>query len=321
MTDILVAGANKNHKFELLAKARQLADETGGKVIATATGDQAEAAKEFVARGADLVVTSSDERLSPYQMEPHAAALLQIIKKYEPGIVLVADSVRARDVAAYVSTKLEVGCGSQWNSVELADGRLSGGRSYYSGRSVLTEKLTKDPQIATVVDRLFDPLDADESRDGTVEEIELDLPESKAKLVSHEEESKQGTNLEDATIVVSAGRGIKKEEDLKMIEELAQVIGGSVGCTRPLAADLKWLGDEHWIGLSGHKVKPQAYLGIGVSGQIQHVTGMRGSKLIIAINKDEDAPLVQISDYAIIDDLYKVLPAFIEAVKKIKNGA
>ena len=319
MSDVLVAGAGKRQKFELLAKARQIAEQSGGKVFCTATGDQADAAKEYIARGADVVLVSRDPRLVPYQVEAHAAALQQIIEQTKPGIVLVADSVRARDVAAYVTTKLEVGCGSQWSSVELKDGRLVGGRSYFSGRSILTEQLTKDPQVATIVDRLFEPLAADASRTGEIVELKLDIPEPKAKLVKHEAEKKEGTNLEEATVVVSAGRGIKKKEDLQMAEELAKVLGGALGCTRPIAADLKWLGDEHWIGLSGHKIKPKAYIGLGVSGQIQHVTGMRGSKLIIAINKDEEAPLVQISDYAVVDDLYKVVPALIAAIKALKG--
>jgi electron transfer flavoprotein alpha subunit len=279
----------------------------------------ADAAQDLAARGADVVLTSKHEALWPVQVETHAAALGQLIEQRSPAVVLVGDGIRTRDVASMVSARLEVGCGSQWTSVAFEGGRLVGGRSYYSGRSVLTERLTKDPQIATVVDRLFDPLEAGEK--GHVEAVSLDLPEPKAKLVAHEEEKAEGTNLEDAAVVVSAGRGIKKEEDLKMVQELAQALGGAVGCTRPIAADLKWLGDEHWIGLSGHKVKPQAYIGVGVSGQIQHVTGMRGSKLIIAINKDEEAPLVKISDYAIVDDLYKVVPPLIEAIKRLKNGA
>jgi electron transfer flavoprotein alpha subunit len=321
VTDILVAGSGKKHKFELLAKARQLADETGGKVLCTATGEQAEAAKEFIARGADKVLTSKDPKLSPYHVEVHAAVLLQVIEQHKPGIVLVTDNVRSRDVAAWVTAKLETGCGSQWSTVDLHDGRLVGGRSYFSGRSILTERLTRDPQVATVVDRVFEPLEPDATRQGETVELELDVAEPKGRLLKHEEEKKEGTNLEEASVVVSVGRGVKKEEDLKLVHDLAEALGGAVGCTRPIAADLKWLGDEHWIGLSGHKVKPQAYIGLGVSGQIQHVTGMRGSKLIIAINKDEEAPLVKISDYAIIDDLYKVVPPLIAAVKALRNGA
>jgi electron transfer flavoprotein alpha subunit len=149
-----------------------------------------------------------------------------------------------------------------------------------------------------------------------VEPIQLKLSPPRAKIAKREKKETGGVHLEDADVVVSAGRGIKKKEDLKLAEDLAKALGGQVGCTRPIAADLKWLGDAHWIGLSGHEVKPKAYIGLGVSGQIQHVAGMRGSKLIIAINKDEEAPLVKISDYAIVDDLYKVVPALINELKK-----
>ncbi|HEX9815675.1 MAG TPA: electron transfer flavoprotein subunit alpha/FixB family protein [Candidatus Thermoplasmatota archaeon] len=320
MADILVTASDSAHGYELLVHARELAKTSGGKVVYAALGEQASMPKEFIARGADKVLTSKDPGLTPYQAEPYTEAYRQLIDHARPSIVLIGAGVRAKDAAARVATQLEVGCGCEMMNLRLENGRLTGERVYFSGRSLVTEQLLKDPQIATVPARLVDPPAADAARAGTVEEVQLRLSEPRAKIVKREKKETGDVHLEDADIVVSAGRGIKKKEDLKLAEDLAKAIGGQVGCTRPIAADLKWLSDAHWIGLSGHEVKPKAYIGLGVSGQIQHVAGMRGSKLIIAINKDEEAPLVKISDYAIVDDLYKVVPALINEVKKVRGG-
>jgi electron transfer flavoprotein alpha subunit len=321
MPDILVTAPDPDHAYELLVQARGLAQAAGGaKIVYAALGEQAAKAKEFIARGADRVLTSSDAKLTPYHVEPYTEAYRQLIDAVKPGIVLIGATVRSKDAAARVAAQLEVGCGCEIMNLRLEGGRLCGERVYYSGRSLATEQLLKDPQIATVPARLVDPPQPDAGRQGSIEPITLKLSDPKAKLVKREKKETGGVHLEAAPVIVSAGRGIKKKEDLKLAEDLAKAMGGMVGCTRPIAADLKWLGDAHWIGLSGHEVKPKAYIGLGVSGQIQHVAGMRGSKLIIAINKDEEAPLVKISDYAIVDDLYKVVPPLIEAINRLRNG-
>lgn len=321
MTDVLVWADDKTHAFEILSKATEIAKEADGNVIALALGDQAASAKEFGAHGASKVLTNDHDLLKgTTQVEPYADALEQAIKKTNAGILLVGASIRGRDVAARVATRFEVGMGTDHANIRLEGGRLVGERSYYSGNSIRTEKLTKDPQIATIAARVYEASSGGDGSQASVESIELDIQQPKAKLVESKQEAAEGVNLEEADVVVSVGRGVKSKDDLKIAQDLALALGGAVGCTRPIAADLKWLGDEHWIGLSGHEVKPKAYIGLGVSGQIQHVAGMRGSKLIIAINKDEEAPLVKISDYAIIDDLYKIVPKLTEAIKKLGGG-
>lgn len=320
MGDVLVTAPSLEHGFELLALAAPLAKQAGGKVVYAALGDQAAQAGEFASRGADRVVTCDDAKLATIQAETYGAAYEQLISQLKPSIVLIGASVRTKDAAARAATRLEVGCASELMNLRIESGRLVGERVFYSGRSLATERLLRDPQIATVPARLVDPA-TPAGAQGQVEPIALDIPEPKAKLLKREKRETGGVHLEDADVVVSAGRGVKRKEDLKLAEDLAGAIGGQVGCTRPIAADLKWLSDAHWIGLSGHEVKPKAYIGLGVSGQIQHVAGMRGSKLIIAINKDEEAPLVKISDYAIVDDLYKIVPPLIAAVKRLRTGS
>lgn len=319
MPDVLVWAPEPEAAFELLSKAREFAQALGGKTVAAALGPCAARAQEYAQRGADVVLASQDALLEKLQVEPYTDALHQIVQQIHPAIVLVGATIRAKDVAARLATRLEVGCGSDQFNLRLEGGRLVADRLFFSGNSILTERFTKDLQISCVSARAYEAAPADTARKGEVRPVTLQLKAPKARLVQSVAKPAGGVHLEEAKIVVSVGRGLKKKEDLKMIEDLAKALGAAIGCTRPIAADLKWLGDENWIGLSGHEVKPKAYIGLGVSGQIQHVAGMRGSKLIVAINKDEEAPLVKISDYAIVDDLYKVVPALIQEARKARG--
>ena len=140
--------------------------------------------------------------------------------------------------------------------------------------------------------------------------------EPKTQVLKIKDKISQMLRIEEADIIVSAGRGLKKKEDLKLIASLAKVLGGAVGCSRSVAADLKWLPEEHWVGLSGHKVKPKLYIAIGISGQVQHIAGIRDSKTIIAINNDPNAPIFKACDYGIVGDLYEIVPALTKAIKK-----
>ncbi|RLF34618.1 MAG: electron transfer flavoprotein subunit alpha/FixB family protein, partial [Thermoplasmata archaeon] len=144
-----------------------------------------------------------------------------------------------------------------------------------------------------------------------------DVKKSSSKILDVQEMRSEGVNVEDAEIIVSCGRGFRKKEDIKLVEELAEVLKGkTVGCSRPIAADLKWLSEDHWIGLSGHKVKPKLYIACGISGQIQHIAGMRDSGTVVAINKDPEALIFKSADYGIVGDLYEVLPKLTNAIKE-----
>lgn len=319
MSDVIVWSHEAEHGYELLAGVKPLAQQLGGKVIALALGDLAATAQEYAARGADLVLTNSDGALKGLNVEPYADALHQIIQQRKPSLVLVGSGIRAKDVAARVATRLEVGLGSEQSHLRLEGGKLVGERPFFSGNSMLAERLVKEPMMSCVPARAYEAAPKGGPA-GRVEPVALTFKPAKANVVKSEKKTGHGVNLEDAPVIVSVGRGVKKKEDLAIAEDLAKAIGAAIGCTRPIAADLKWLGDENWIGLSGHEVKPKAYIGLGVSGQIQHVAGMRGSKLIIAINKDEEAPLVKMADYSIVDDLYKVTPALAREVRKLKGA-
>ena len=143
------------------------------------------------------------------------------------------------------------------------------------------------------------------------------MDEYPSTVVNIQEKPAESVNVEAAEIIVSCGRGLKKKEDIKQVEELAKVLkSATIGCSRPIAADLKWLSEDHWIGLSGHKVKPKLYIALGISGQIQHIAGMRDSDIVIAINKDSDAPIFKMADYGIVGDIYEVVPLLTNAIKE-----
>ena len=153
----------------------------------------------------------------------------------------------------------------------------------------------------------------------SVEKIQVDAA-PKTRVVAVEEKAKGAVRLEEAEIIVSVGRGFKKKEDIQMAFELAKILGGQVGCSRPIAADLKWLPEEHWVGLSGKKVKPKLYLAIGISGQPQHIAGILDSRIIAAINSDPAAPIFQYADYGVVEDLYKIVPILINKLSKLKSA-
>ncbi|HVM44533.1 MAG TPA: electron transfer flavoprotein subunit alpha/FixB family protein [Candidatus Thermoplasmatota archaeon] len=195
-------------------------------------------------------------------------------------------------------------------------GKLTFERMFLGGKTLATEQALSDVVIATIPSRVAEPLPADAAAKGEVKPFAPQMRESKVRVTQKKPRKDSGVNLEAATVVVGAGRGFKTKDDLKLAFELAQTLGGQVGCSRPLATDLGWLTDEYWIGLSGKEVKPKLYVAAGISGQIQHTTGIRNSKVIVAINTNKDAPIFKMADYGIVGDLYKVLPALDAAVKK-----
>jgi electron transfer flavoprotein alpha subunit len=191
--------------------------------------------------------------------------------------------------------------------VRLVDGNLEIDRMMYGGNAVVTQGFSAKPAIATVAPRTFDPLEPDEGRTGDISDLNVEMPAARANVTGETQKTSESVDLGAATVIVSCGRGIKNKEDIAIIEKLAKALDAEVGCSRPIASDLKWLSVDHWVGLSGKKVKPQMYLAVGISGQIQHLAGMRDSKIIVAINKDADAPIFKAADYGIVGDLYKIV--------------
>ena len=239
-----------------------------------------------------------------YDPSVYSEALKELYNEVSAEAVLMESSAKGVAVASMLSAKLGVRCVSDVKVIE--DG--------YVRRSALgaaEAKVKVDfPIILCVKPGSFEKAEGKES--GEIKVVEKSF-ESKVNLVEFKEKEK-GVDISEAEVVVCAGRGVKKKEDLAMLEELAKLLNGAVGVSRPLSADLKWM--PNWVGMSGIAVKPKLYIGVGVSGQIQHVAGIRDSKIIVAINNDPKAPIFENADYGIVGDLYEVVPKLIEKLKQ-----
>jgi electron transfer flavoprotein alpha subunit len=251
-----------------------------------------------------------------YSPSEYAEMLYQAVNSSDPQVLLVGGTAKGTPVAAMVSVMVGEPCATEVTDLKLTEEGLIVKRASFGGVAISDVKVGKrlfdriaSPKIACIKPGFFTP--AEKTKNGEIEKIK---PEVKKRVEILEIREKEvGEGFEDADIIVVAGRGVKKKEDLSLIEELARLLGGVAGVTRPLSADLHWA--PNWIGMSGIPVKPKLYIGVGVSGQIQHIAGIRNSKIIMAINIDPQAPIFEHADYGIIGDLYKVVPKMIEILK------
>jgi len=311
---VLVYSDNKNLMLELLNKGSELAKELNKSLTAVIIGKD-EFSKDYIAHGADKVVVAETD-LDQFKAEEYTDIIEGIVKEDGSEIILIGSNKNGKELAPRLAAKFETGCITDCTNVYLKDKKLTAERIVYSGNAVAVEQFNTTPQIVTVPSKVFDPLPKDDKHKGEVVKKKIDVEKSSSKILKVQEMKTEGTNVEDAEIIVSCGRGFKDKNDIKLINDLAEVLKGrTVGCSRPIAADLKWLSEDHWIGLSGHKVKPKLYIAAGISGQIQHIAGMRDSGVIVAINKDPEALIFKSADYGIVGDLYEILPKLTDAIK------
>jgi electron transfer flavoprotein alpha subunit len=314
---VLVYSENKNLTIEMLSKATEIAKEQKKKVTSAIIGKPDETlAKEYISYGADQVFIA-ETSLESFKAEEYADILANIVKETGIETILIGSNKNGKELSARLGGKLNAGCVVDSNNIYIKNNKLIAERVVYSGNAIAVEQFNSTPAIITVPSKAFDPLKKDDGRKGDITKKKIDSEKSASKIVKIQEMKTEGVNVEDAEIIVSCGRGFKNKDDIKMVQELADVLKGkTVGCSRPIAADLKWMSEDHWIGLSGHKVKPKLYIAAGISGQIQHIAGMRDSGIIVAINKDPEALIFKSADYGIVGDLYEVLPKFTDAVKE-----
>ena len=311
---VLVYSDNKNLMLELLNKGSELAKELNKSLTAVIIGKD-DFSKEYIAHGADKVVVAETD-LDQFKAEECTDIIESIVKEDGSEIILIGSNKNGKELAPRLAAKFETGCVTDCTNVYLKDKKLTAERIVYSGNAVAVEQFNTTPQIVTVPSKVFDPLPKDDKHKGEVVKKKIDVEKSSSKILKVQEMKTEEANVEDAEIIVSCGRGFKDKNDIKLISDLAEVLKGrTVGCSRPIAADLKWLSEDHWIGLSGHKVKPKLYIAAGISGQIQHIAGMRDSGVIVAINKDPEALIFKSADYGIVGDLYKILPKLTDAIK------
>ncbi|RLF33728.1 MAG: electron transfer flavoprotein subunit alpha/FixB family protein [Thermoplasmata archaeon] len=313
---VLVYSDDKKLMLELLNKAGELAKNLGKKVNAVVIGKNDNLAQEYLTYGADNVIVVETD-LKDFKVEEYTEYLEKTIKETGAETILIGSNKNGKELASRLAGKLNAGCVIDVNNVYVKDKKLVTERIVYSGNAIAVEQFNSKPEIVTIPPKVFEPQPGGANPKGEVVKKKFNVEKYASKILKIQEMQTGDVNVEDAEIIVSCGRGFKNKDDIKLAEELADVLKGkTIGCSRPIAADLKWLSEDHWIGLSGHKVKPKLYIAAGISGQIQHIAGMRESGIIVAINKDPEALIFKSADYGIVGDLYEVLPKLTAAVKE-----
>lgn len=307
--------------FELLGEGRKLADALGCKLCGFILGKEVERfIQEAIAYGAEKVYVTESPLLEPYRTDPFACAAVNLIRKYKPEIVLFGATVQGRDFAGTVATTIEAGLTADCTGLDIDPETkyLRQTRPAFGGNIMATilDYPNYRPQMATVRPKVFPMPMRDDSRRGEVIREPLPMTEDQIRTrVLEFIKGAEAVNLSDAEIIVSGGRGVGSAENFKVIRELADVLGAAVGASRA-AVDAGWIPYEHQVGQTGRTVRPKIYFACGISGSIQHQAGMKTSDIIVAINKDPEAPIFKIATYGVVGDLFTVIPMIKEEFKK-----
>jgi len=310
--------------LELLGEGRKLADKLGEELAAVLPGHQVEGLCEALfAHGADKVYLAEHESLEAYQTESYTAVLTAVVSQYKPSIFLFGATTTGRDLAPRLACRVRTGLTADCTGldIEAETGLLLQTRPAWGGNIMATIKTANHrPQMATVRPRVMKKPASVPKRTGEIVRIPAEInPKSiKAKRVEVIKYTDTAVQLDEADIVVAGGRGLQSPENFKMIEELAELLGAGVGASRP-AVDLGWKPHPHQVGQTGKTVGPKVYIACGISGAVQHRVGMETSEIIVAINKDPDAPIMRTADYAAVGDLFQILPALIKEISSRKK--
>jgi electron transfer flavoprotein alpha subunit len=316
--NILVFSELDDVAFELISKARSLFPD-GGISAALLVPRPAGKENDYLAHGADIVYLGVHPGLKDSGSEAHASILKDISQANGIDTVLIGSTRRGKHTASLLSQMLNCGCVTDAIEVRLEEGALRADRYSLAGNTIATETISSNQKVIAIMPHAFKPGEKGEAR-GKVVEVQVSIPESRVNILERRDKKGEAVNLEDAKIIVGVGKGFSKEDDLQLARELASVLKAEIGCTRPLAVDLKWLSEDRCIGLSSKKVAPELYFAIGISGQIQHTVGIMRARTIVTINKSEDAPMFDSSDYGIVGDLHNVLPRLSGELKKIAKS-
>jgi electron transfer flavoprotein alpha subunit len=316
MSGILVYSEVKSMALGLLTKGRELAAELDKPLAVALLGEEAAGWTDACfAHGAERAFVGNDPALVVFQAATHAAALAQIVAQAEADIILVSATRRGRELAPRLAQKLAAGCVTDATRLLLQNGRLVVERRALGGNTVSASVITSPQQVVSVMPRLFDP-EPGGSGQGEIIEVALALEPLATRLVECRAKEAGAVNVEEAEVLVCVGRGLAEEGDLSLMQDLAGALGGVLGCTRPLSHENHWLSEDQMVGLSGKVSSPSLYVGVGVSGQIQHVVGIMDAKLIVAINSDKNAPIFKVADYGIVGDLYQIVPRLLGQLQK-----
>jgi electron transfer flavoprotein alpha subunit len=306
----------KKSSFETIQAAKGVSDQLGGKFTVLLVGNDVEGlAVELGRYGAERVLVVDSPQLTRHSNTAYAKAIAEVAAKEEATAVFLSATQMGKDLAPRVAVKLNAGLASDCIALRIEDGQVVATRPVYAGKALLDVRVTSPIKVFTLRPNVFTATSSEGA--AQVEKVSVDFAEDDFGSVVRETKVVAGRpDVTEADIVVSGGRGMKGPENFHLIEELADVLGGGVGASRAVV-DAGWRAHDEQVGQTGKTVSPTLYVACGISGAVQHLAGMSSSKYIVAINKDKDAPIFQVADYGIVGDVFEVVPALTEELKKV----
>jgi len=307
--------------YELLAWGKDLADKLGVELSSIIIGhDIKDKANELIYKGADKVYVVDNPALENFRVDPYSKILTSLIEEYKPEIFIASATTIGRTLMPICAVKLQTGLTADCTGldVDIDERLLIQTRPAIGGNIMATIKTpTSRPQISTVRPKSKRPLPIDELRKGEIiiKEFGDEYMASRVKRVNFLREETIGAPIQDADIIISCGKGLKDGKNLSIINDLAELLGGSVGASRK-AVDLGWISYSHQVGLSGKTVSPKLYIACGISGAVQHLAGMSSAETVIAINSDPEADIFRTADFGVVGDVFEVIPLFIQKLKE-----
>lgn len=326
--DIWVFAETKDGKvrkvgYELLGKAQQLASKSGGKVVAVLIGHNVSSlASELAHYGADKVLVVDAPNLSQYTTEGYTKAFVDLVKEHGAATILTGTTFNGKDLTPRIAARLDAGVVSDVTELDCdSEGKVTATKPVYAGKVFQTVSFNSFPQVVQVRSNSFPVPSVDSSRAAEVVNVSPSVSDADIHTTVKEVKVSSGDKIEltEAEIIVSAGRGLKGPENLNLVSDLAKAFGGAMGASRAIV-DAGWIDYDFQVGQTGKVVSPNLYVACGISGAIQHLAGMSSSKVIVAINKDADAPIFKVADYGIVGDVFQVLPALTSAISKEKSA-
>ncbi|HZW67790.1 MAG TPA: electron transfer flavoprotein subunit alpha/FixB family protein [Pseudogracilibacillus sp.] len=312
-----VEGALRNVSFEAIAAAKKI--DEGAEVVALLLGDTdlSEQAQEMIQYGADRAITVKHDNLKNYTSEAYGQVVMQVMDEESPTGVVMGHTAIGKDLTPKIAARRDLGLISDATEIEKDGDKAVFTRPIYSGKAFEKKVIKEGLTFATIRPNNIAMLDKDESRSGDVEAKEIDVQDLRTIVKEVIRKKTEGVDMSEASIVIAGGRGMKDAEGFNKLYELADVLGGAVGASRG-ACDAEFCDYSLQIGQTGKVITPDLYIAFGISGAIQHLAGMSNSKVIVAINQDEDATIFNIADYGIVGDVFEVLPLLIEEVKALQ---
>lgn len=311
-------GEIRDITYELLTKGRELAEKSKGELVALLLGHKLDEFAKKLKPHANRILVIDDEKLANFNSKPYRIVLAEILKKESPFLTLIGHTASGIDLAPGLGVELGIPMTTDCIDIDIEGEKLTAIRQVYGGK--LNAKISFIPSqqyLLTVRQAAFPAQEGNLSAEIVSVASPLTAEPEDRKFIEYVEAPAGEVDITKANIVVGIGRGIKEKDNLPLVEDLAGTLGGVLACSRPIV-DAGWLPKDRQVGSSGKTVKPKLYLALGISGSFQHITGIKGSDTIVAINKDPNAPIFSEADYGIVDDLFKIVPVLKEKVKELK---